>query len=207
MINQTRKYLVQQLQCYGEEFMTNIANNNVLMYAIQDYGIHKTDGSRKIEPSVYMLFDVNGRKKYGNYLNIHESRSKFNKSLLYFQKHNSYVNDYCYDSNRNGHLHVIVLKLPFPEKFHIFMKGNYSEMYSPEEINTWFVKTITKKVGKENVEYNTDQFSVLTRDINYFPKFKDKVYKEFGTRLTDDETKNEYDFPPHLNNEILRYEL
>lgn len=207
VFNQTRSYLVQQLISYGDEFMKHIKNNNILFYGIQDYGIHKTEGSRKIKPNVYMLFDVNGAKKYGNYLNIHQGRYDFAKSLQYFQRHHSYKMDYCYDSNKNGHLHVVVLSLPHPEKFHYFMKGQYSKMYTEKEIMSWFGKYIEKKEGKSIIQYKTKQYCVLSHDKDYFPKFKDEVFEEFGTVLSDNEINMEYDFPPHLNNEILRYDI
>lgn len=206
IVNQTRKYLVQQLITYGVEFMANLRKNNILVYAIQDYGINKTEGSRKIEPFVYMLFDVNGHKKYGNYLNVHNSRNEFAKSLQFFQKHSSYITDYCYDSNKTGHYHVVVVKLPFVEKFHYFMKGEYSKMYSEQEIDQWFIKNIVKKENKKEVSYLTDQYSVLSHNSDYYEIFKQQVYEEFGTILDGDKTV-EYDFPPHFNNEILRYNL
>lgn len=206
IVNQTRKYLVQQLISYGTEFMANLRRNNILVYAIQDYGIHKTEGSRKIEPFIYMLFDVNGHKKYGNYLNVHRGRVEFAKSLEFFQNHSSYVNDYCYDSNKIGHLHAIVVKLPFVEKFNYFMKGEYSKMYSEEELDTYVIKSITKKEKNEIKTYITDQYSVLSHNSDYYPIFKEQVYQEFGTKLGED-TSVEYDFPPHFYNEILRYKL
>lgn len=187
--------------------MIHIKKNNIPVFAVQDYGIHKTSGSRKIEPLVYMLFDVNGHKKFGNYLNLHNGRLQFAKTLEYFQNHQAYHNDYCYDSNKNGHYHVVVLKLPFPNKFKHWLNGEYSKIYSPKEIDEWFQKEIKRKEGKETKVFKTDQWCVLTKDKDYFSLFKDQVYKEFGTKLSDDDIDIEYDFPPHLNNEILRYDI
>ena len=204
VINQTRKYLVQQLISYGNEFMTNLKKNNILMYAIQDYGIHTTEGSKKIEPYIYMLLDVNGPQKYGHYINLHKGRVDFASSLEFFQKHSSYVTDYCYDSNKVGHLHVIVVKLPFIDKFNHFLNGKYSKMYSQHELDAWIVKNVIVKENKQTKTYLTDQYSVLTKNVNYFPMFKEQVLNEFGT-IIEDNGDIEYDFPPHLYNEILRY--
>lgn len=187
---------------YGDEFIDHIKTNNIVVYAIQDYGLHKTDGSRKIEPFVYALFDVNGHSKYGHYMNVQNGRSTFMESLAYFQSHRSYVTDYCYDSNKTGHLHVIVFKLPYPDKFNYFIKGLYSKMYSEKEIDQWIVKYIKKN----KKDYKTDQYCVLSHDEEYFPVFKDIVKEEFGTILTDNDIGMEYDFPPQLNKEILRYD-
>ncbi len=196
-INQTRKYLVQQVQHYGEEFMHHIKNNQVLVYAVQDY---KT-GSKKIEPHIYALIDVNGEKRYNIYVDQLESRKQFQKSLSFFQNHYSYVTDYCYDSNKTGHLHVIVFKLPFPEKLKYFLEGQYSKMYSEEELKKWFPKTIRKN--------KTEQWMVLTKDKEHIPIFIKKLENEFGKlKITNDDLIDaELDFPPNLKNEILRYDI
>lgn len=198
-INQTRKYLVQQIQHYDEEFMSNIRNNNIVVYAIHD---HKMciNGSKKIEPHIYMLFDVNGESKYNVYVDKLESRRQFQKSLEFFKNHHSYVTDYCYDSNKTGHLHVVVVKLPFPEKLHKFIKGNYSEMYSEEELHKWFPKYY-KKV-------KTDQWCVLTKDPEYKPRFIQQLKEEFGDlKILEKDLDGELDFPPVFKNEILRYDI
>ena len=205
VMNKTRSYLVQQLQYYGDEFVGHIAKNRIIAFTIGDYG----HGSEKLEPYIYMLFDVNGEKKYGNYLSINKGRYIFHETLQYYQHHTSYVQDYCFDSNKTGHLHVVVIKLPFPEKFDLFLEGKYSKMYSEDELNKWFIKEfkITEIVkGKKKVllEKNS-QYQVLTHDTSYFPKFKEEIKNEFGTILSDEDIHVEYDFKPSLKKETLRH--
>lgn len=211
VMNKTRLYLVQQLQHYGNEFVEHIAKSNIVCFAIQDYGINTTEDLRKIESSVYILFDVNGNKSFGNYENIHKGRYTFHETLKYYQNHSSYVTDYCYDSNKTGHLHVIVVKLPFPEKMDLFLKGQYSKLYSEEELSKWFIKHIDQveiiKGKKIKTQIITDQYKVLTHDESYFPTFKEKILAEFGTKLNDGDVIMEYDFKPTNYKEILRYEL
>lgn len=209
-INKTRVYLVQQLQHYGEEFMEHIKNNRINAFAIQDYGINTSESSKKLEPYVYLLHDVNGHKKFGQYLNVHAGRYVFQQSLMFYKKHESYVTDYCYDSNKTGHLHVVVLKLPFPEKFDLFLQGKYSKMYSDTEIDRWFVKYVkrnTVEKGKKiTIEETTDHYNVLKHNHEYFAKFKDQILNEFGTILTDENIDMEFDIKPKLNKEILRHD-
>lgn len=209
-INQTRKYLTPVFLYYGDEFIQHMKNNTLLMTGIQDYGVNKSSASRQLIPQIYFLFDVNGPSTFGHYANTRKSRIVFSQSLNYFQNHTSYVTDYAYDSNLNGHLHVVILKIPeiHHPKFHLFLEGKYSKMYSKEEIEKLFVKDVEVDSVKDKkvvrVRMLTDQYCVVNHVSEYFDVFKDKVYTEFGTRLTEDDGR-EYDFPPFMKNEILRY--
>jgi len=209
VMNKTRLYLVQQLQHYGEQFVEFFTKNNITTFAIQDYGFNITEESRKIDSNVYIVFDVNGKKKAGNYIDVQSSRIVFQNTLQYYQNHPAYVTDYCYDSNRTGHLHVIVVKLPFPEKMKLFLKGAYSKMYSQTELQNWFVKEITEKVMIENkllsVKKITNQWGVLTKHPDYKKEFIETISNEFGTKLdVNDVNDHEFDISPKLNKEILR---
>lgn len=210
VMNKCRLYLVQQLQHYGEDFISHLSKNSIIAFALQDFGFNVTEDSRKLESNVYMLFDTNGRRKAGNYTDVASSRIVFSQSLMYFQSHSAYVTDYCYDSNRTGHYHVVVLKLPFPEKIDLFLKGAYSQMYTKKQLEDWFIKEIqVKVVDGESIKTSkklTVQWSVLTKDPSYISTFIDQVKDEFNTTLTNaDVTAMEYDFKPSLNQEVLRY--
>lgn len=208
--NKTRMYLVQQLQHYGEDFISHLSKNSISIFALQDFGFNVTEDSRKIGSEVYMLFDTNGKRKAGNYIDVASSRIVFSQSLMYFQSHSAYVTDYCYDSNRTGHYHVVVLKLPFPEKTNLFLEGKYSQLYSQKQLDEWFIKEIQVKiVDGESIKTSkklTDQWSVLTKDSSYIPTFINQVKEEFNTNLNPaDVTAMEYDFKPSLNQEVLRH--
>lgn len=211
VMNKTRTYLVQQLHYYGDEFIKHIATNNVLTFAIQDYGRNISEDTKKLEPHLYMLFDVNGEKVFGHYQNIEKARMQFHESLSYYKKHASYIMDYCYDSNKTGHMHVVVIKLPFPEKFKLFLNGKYSEMYSQNEIEKWFIKEIEiieidSQTGKKTKTRKlTDQYQILTKDKDYFDIFKNTIKEEFGVVLKEYDGR-EYDLPLKLNREILRFD-
>lgn len=205
VINQTRKYLIPQFREYGNEFIDKIRSLNIKGMFLQDYGVNVTDDSKTIKPQLYFLFDVNGPIRYGQYENIKHSRLSFMESLQWFRQKNYYVIDYPFDSNKDGHLHVVVFKLPKPETLPLFLKGQYSKMYTKDEIEKWIPKQyIEINEGKEITKYTTT-YQVLTRNSEYFENFRNKVQEEFGVRESSVNPKAEYDFPPHFPNEILRY--
>ena len=187
---------------YGQELIDIIRENELIGTFLQDYGISK---NKELKPEVYFLFDVNGSKQYGHYLDISTARLSFMKMIARLKQKPYYVIDYPFDSNRDGHLHVVVLKIPFPEKFEIFLKGEYSKMYSDEEIEQYIPKKYVIQEGDKTIEKVSKIYQVLTRDPDYKSVFADQCYDEFRVRITDFE--REWDFPPFMPNEILRHNL
>lgn len=205
VINQTRRYLIPQFRDYGNEFIDKVRSLNVKGMFLQDYGINITQESRDIKPQIYFLFDVNGPVRYGHYDDVKKSRISFMESLQWFRQKPYYVIDYPFDSNKDGHLHVIVFKLPKPETLTTFLKGEYSKMYTKEEVNKWIPKNyIDIENGKEVSKY-TITYQVITRHPDYFEIFRDKICEELGVRESSVSPKAEYDFPPYIPNEVLRY--
>lgn len=200
-INNTRKYLAPLLQTYGDEFMKHIKQCHIISTSIQDYGINTKEECKKIDPNIYILFDVNGPMKFGHYVDLNRSRLLFNETLHFFQQHPAFVYDYPYDSTRDGNKHVVVIKVPHQKKFNLFMKGEYSKMYTQEEMDKLILKYSNSDNEKKDIK--TDVYSVLSKDPEYFDKFAERVYEEFGTRINND--GREYDYPISLRKEILRY--
>lgn len=205
VVNQTRKYLIPQFKHYGLELIDKIRKLNIKGTFIQDYGVNITPSAREIKPEIYFLFDVNGPLTYGHYNDIKASRLEFMQTLQYFKKLNCYTIDYPFDSNRDGHFHVVVLKLPEPTTLEPFLKGNYSKMYSSKQIEEWIPEKIKIIEDGQEVYRYTNAFQVLTRVPDYFETFKQKAVEEFGSRESAVDPKAEYDFPPYMPNEILRY--
>jgi len=201
VVNQTRKYLIPQFKHYGMDFIEHIRENDLKGCFLQDHGVGK---SNEIKPEVYFLFDVNGPSQYGHYIDIKKARLVFMKTLAYLRSKPYYVIDYPFDSNKDGHFHVIVLKMPFPEKLKTFLKGEYSKMYSKEEIEKYIPKSFQIEQDGEKVTIETDVYQVVTKKPAFLEVFKEKVYTEFKSRHVD--SPDEYDFPPYFPNEILRYE-
>lgn len=204
ILNQTRRYLVPQVQEYGLEFMKFIRQSEIIMTAIQDYGINRTELARTLEPNIYILFDVNGPKKIGHYIDKMASRVHFSEMLSYIQDREYYITDYPFDSTKEGHRHVIVLRLPHPETFQKFLQGKYSEMYNSDQVNKFFLKYSEVEQDGKIVKRVNDNYAVLVKDNNYFSIFQDKVREEFGTIVEN--TGQEFDFPPYIPKEVLRYQ-
>lgn len=205
VLNQTRRYLTPQLRHYGDDLINEIRNLNIKGTFIQDYGVNKTPESRKIVDDIYLLFDVNGPINYGQYVDTKKGRIDFMKGLEYLKEKPYYRISYPFDSNRHGHMHVIVLKLPFPEKMPIFLAGQYSKLYTREEISKWIPKTyVVIEEGKE-INKMTRTYQVLTRNRDYVDEFKKQLVEELGVRESSFNPNSEYDLPPYMPNEILRY--
>jgi len=205
VVNQTRKYLIPQFKHYGINLIDKIRNLNIKGTFLQDYGVNVSPESRKILPRVYFLFDVNGALTYGHYHDIKKARLEFMQALQYFRSQDYYEIDYPFDSNKDGHLHVVVLRLPEPSTLSYFLNGEYSKMYTDEQIRDWIPEKIKVIEDGKEVEKYTNAYQVLTRVPQYFEIFQQKVVEEFGSRESSVNPKAEYDFPPYLPNEILRY--
>ena len=206
VINQTRKYLIPQFKQYGMDLIEKIRGLNIKGTFLQDYGVNITPKAREIKPEIYFLFDVNGPLTYGHYNDIKLGRLQFMKALEYFREKDYYKIDYPFDSNKDGHLHVVVLQLPKPETLEPFLKGLYSKMYTDKQIKDWIPEKIKLIEDNKEVYKYTNAYQVLTRVPEYFETFKEKTVEEFGIKESSIDPKAEYDFPPYMSNEILRYE-
>lgn len=205
VVNQTRKYLIPQFKHYGTDLIEKIRKLNIKGTFLQDYGVNITPKAREIKPEIYFLFDVNGSLTYGHYNDIKASRLEFMQALQYFREKDYYTIDYPFDSNRDGHLHVVVLKIPQSETLDPFLRGQYSKMYSSKQIREWVPEKIRIVEDGQEVYKYTNAYQVLTRVPDYFELFKQKTVEEFGARESSIDPKAEYDFPPYMPNEILRY--
>lgn len=206
IINQTRRYLIPQFKEYGIELLDRIRSLNIKGVFVQDFGVNVTPEARTIKPEVYFLFDVNGALTYGHYHNVKQSRIDFMEALQYFRSKPYYVVDYPFDSNKDGHLHVVVMKLPKPETLKPFLEGNYSKIYTEDQIEQWIPKEIKVVDDGKEQHKRTVAYQVLTKDPEYFEIFQNKVKEEFGTRDSSVNPKGELDFPPYIPNEVLRYD-
>ena len=111
-----------------------------------------------------------------------------------------YVTDYPYiDTELNKH--VLVMRLPIDNSVYHFVRGNYSMMYTQEEVDLLF----PKKTFINGIEYYSEVYSVLTKRDDYLEIFKNKIREEFNTDHVA-EKLDEYDYPPFTENEVLNYQ-
>lgn len=98
-----------------------------------------------------------------------------------------YETDYVFGDTRTSPLHMIVVKCPdgYMDKF---VAGQYSKMYSPSQIEDYFLKRPAAK-------------KVVFKSESYHEEFVALVNKLFNTDMLPEEYDGEYDFRPNLNEE------
>ena len=178
MYNKTSKYLLPQMKyIFTPNEMQYVSNIDWITCAIYDekYNV-------PFDNNIYCVFSANTELDY---------------SIL--KENQYYVDDYPFIDDKLDK-HVIVFTLPVKCMYH-FVRGNYSKMYTREEINDLF----PEKMYNNNIEYFTDVFSILTKREDYIELFKDKIAEEFNTTTVPENKIKEYDFPPLMENEILNY--
>lgn len=176
--NKSRKYLLPCIKEYGGEFTKRV--NEVFKVAIGIGDIIVRNRGIRHQKHLFILIDSTIAPNH------------FEDFLQYIKYHKSYQDDYVFGNIVTSPLHMFVIKFPiqYYHAFETFKMGDYSKMYTPEEIDKFF--------------YNQPQYRrVLIRDRKYKLKFIEKVNKEFGTRLTPEDDIQEYDFPPSKESEIF----
>ena len=180
--NKTKTYLLSTLIEHGENFEDKFTNLFKLAVGIGDFAL--IDMGIVLNDSIYILVDT----KF--------SRRLFKEVVQWVRVQPYYEFDYPFDDVHNGHLHMLVVKIPekFEKAFKDFNKSEYSKMYQYEEINNLF----------KNKEEERD---VLTKDPEMLITFVKKVNKMFKTNVDYTEWKGEIDFPLKDKEEYFNFML
>ena len=168
-MNRTKKYLTPCLKEHGEDFVSRLSKVRKVAYGFADMIIGK-----KYEKHIFIL------------INTSKCLEEFVSLLSWLKGKRYYEDDYAFDSLHSGVLHMIVVKLPeiCYGKFNFFTKGEYSKMYSLEQI---------QQIKSDEVK------RVLIKDHNYKLSFTKKLNEYFGTNLTPKEIGDrELDLPPTI---------
>lgn len=178
--NKTWRFLFPCLRAYGEEFMKKIATVSIMAVGC---GYKELDTSA----SIHILYD----KKF--------SQKALFELLAYLHKKDLLVEVYSFDPDmRDGLRSMVVVKLPeeFHQSYQHFIKGEYSKMFTDEELVKYFsFKLWSKEMG------------ILTRVEKHTKNFLKVVNEMYRTTLKLKDTKNwEYEFPLNLKEEIFNYE-
>lgn len=183
--NKTLLYILPQLNFYSRNISNRIKTDNF-------YGCYI--GYKALDTEhIYLLYKV-----------IDEDTKSFVQWLS--------NKDYCVDYIDVDSVYKL-LKIELPEKFRgsleRFIGGEYSEMYSKEDVDKIFMP-IEYKYLKELQELfnkeNEDLKKILTKNKEYEKVFLDKINNTFDTNLEKLNEKSEYDFKPNLKDEIFYYE-
>lgn len=179
--NKTRKYLLPCLKEYGANFIVRLSNVFKIAVGIGDIVI----SNRKIkhEKHIFILLESTIAAPY------------FVEFIEWIRQEPMYQDDYVFDNIQKSTAHMVILKIPekFYDTFETFKLGDYSKMYTKEEINKFFSN-------------NPDIQKVFIKDHNYKIEFVGRLNKKYGTTLTPNEYEGELETKPD-ENEIFNHHL
>jgi len=201
--NRTWKYLYPCLKYYGTELIDYLGNFFKLAVGIGDSNV-TTEGN-----CIFILIDTNIRLVTEG--DVASYKRRFSKFLDWIKYQDYYVTDYVFTGLDRTEKHMVVLKLPevHNNTYLSFIRGKYSDMYSKEDIDTYF-NILPNKVNNPNVTIRNERVkqvkSILKKDKELVPVFVEKVNREFRTTVTVEDFKDaELDFPINLSEEIFNY--
>jgi hypothetical protein len=181
-VNKTWRFLLPCLREHGDIFTNKF--NFIFKLAV---GIHDTltDGSTISNGrSIYLLCDKLA------------SKINFEEFLNFIREQKYYIADYCPDSEiLKSRKHMIVINIPetFYNAYDQFLKGNYSLMYSEQELKLLFSSNLRKK-----------EYDILSKNPEIVSEFAKEVNNEFGTKAIADDFKNsELELPLKKTEEIF----
>lgn len=180
--NKTVKYLFPCLIEYGEEFVKSLNYFTKVFVGIGD--LKHIDFNIE-NPQIYILFEI---EDY--------SFIPFFQFLKELKQKKYYVDDYPFKADiRDTKYFVVVLTIPEKHRdtYYNFKKGNYSQMYSEEDIDRLYA-------GKECLETR-----VLRKDTTLYVHLVNRIKEEYATTvsLEDMGNINEYELPPDMELEVL----
>jgi len=200
--NKTRIYLSPCLKDWGTQLEMETYQNYPLAFGIGDKNY-----SEEIPGHIFILFDTNGKRKYGKYPQKQRANFKFGEYLEFIREHEAYVTDYLFDGVQDGHQHMVVLKIPQEyidsDLMGKFLSGSYSEMYTEEQKEKLFSKT----QFENQIQVDNPSYMVINKSEQFEEKFKQKLVEDFDVpRPTYDISDREWDYKPYLPEEVFNYE-
>lgn len=200
--NRTWKYLYPCLKSYGMTLRNYLNSFYKLAVGVGDSNIDIED-----KQCMYILLDTNVSTSTTSLTAYRENLSRF-LEWLRFQPY--YVIDYIYSDKDYKGMHMIVIQIPqtYHKTLQLFKQGKYSEMYDRTELNNCFaLVTLDNKELQSKINNKlTSIRSILTKNPNYIPTFKEELKKEFDVNLLDSELiHHELDFPPNVEEEVFNF--
>lgn len=178
--NFTKKYLFPALLFYGNDFRRKVLGLNRIAVGIGDVIIEKCNQS--FDYPILMLLKT--------------THFSFIGFLEWVKEQPYYLYDYAFDSLLCGSLHIVVIQFPTEmiAAYNKFLESKYSEMYSANQIEEFFLKEDTK--------------NILYKNPSYKENFKKRIQKEFCYyQYIPNYHCKEYEFPISKKQEIFNYHL
>lgn len=184
-INKTWRFLIPCLRGHGDAFVKKF--NPIYKLAV---GIHDNllDGSSLSNGrNIYLMLDKQYKPK------------EYEKFIDFLQYQEYYKGDYCPDSEIiSSRKHIVIIEVPeaFSSTYDYFLKGEYSNMYSDEELKLFFNGPSRKK-----------DYEILSKTGNALNEFVKNVNQEFNVdSKLGDFNKSELEFPLIKKEEIFNCE-
>ena len=184
-LNKTWKFLLPCLRGHGSIFVNKF--NPIFKLAA---GVHDTllDGAEMSEGrNLLILCDKKHQEK------------NFYMFLNWLKLQPYYKGDYCPDADIKSRKHIIIIQIPtqFNNSYDCFLRGEYSKMYTGEQLDTLFTHP-----DRQN------ELEILKKDKKAATRFVEELKLEFDLDETekiniDDVKKGEYALPLVRSEEIF----
>ena len=182
--NRTFKYLSPPLGYYGSKFISKIKSLKLIAFGIGDY--HLDNKFITDRESIFILYDA-----------AYFPRQTAD-IISWFYNQDFFVENTYYADYMNT-LRYLIIDLPIPNVLPKFLQGKYSEMYTQQEISTYFTRNSSLHALK-----------VITKNESAIQEHLDKVNEIFKTNIQSDEIDFdtfECDFKPQPEDEIFNYKI
>lgn len=206
-LNRTWKYIYPALRVYGFQPISYLNELIKQSVGISDINFQEEN---KI-PKIFIL--VQTRDLKASQTKAKEYETKVAKFFDYIRQQEYYVDDYLYNVNSKCCSHMVVLRFPenFKSIYNSFVKGEYSKMYSQQELKKYFpLATLSKTKNitiSDSLGDNLEIHKVFTKAPELKAIFIEKINKDFGLEMLEEEfDKNmELDYLPTLEEELFNY--
>lgn len=183
--NKTYSYLFPIYKIIDISIIKKLDKLNKIAMGIYDMNVHNSLFTEN--NCIYILVDNN--EKNENQINIAAFLAELSINKLLLGK-------YLVEPHLKNFPLMIVVKIPYfyKETYKHFLKGNYSKMYSKEEIEFLFAS-------------NSKERGVLEKNPTRFPFFIKEVKDRFGVQKLDIKEfyDKEWEFPLLNEEEIFSY--
>jgi len=197
--NKTHTYILPVINDYGTDFVNKFAKNiKPIAYTIGDMS---HDINYMENNYLYVTCTMNTSIEYDKKMFNPEIFDRFKYFLDWVKNYNFFVTDYVQgDVKDNKYTFVFNLPNGYENLKSKFLKGKYSQMYSPEQLE----RIVNKKFTRGDIEYLSNVYRVLTKDPAYLSIFNKKIEEDFGDNVEIQDDR-ELDYKPQIHQEVLNY--
>lgn len=193
--NRTRRYVLPGFYAYGDDFIKRLNAINKISVGIGDWVL--TGLGIEYSHHVFVLVNADINTKI------------LTKNIAWFRDNDYLESNYYYGDIHKSNYYMLVFKVPSskPRLLKDFLNGDYSNMYTLEEIKNWFGTKYKADLIKTDKEITVE---ILTKNKNYMSTFLDILNNRFGVNLGLDWIEKrdlEYDFKPIWEEECFNSDL